>query len=264
MSATAWNAKLYNEKHAFVWEKGKDLLEQLAPRRGERILDLGCGTGHLTAEIASRGAEVVGVDRSAEMIAEARRQYPDLRFEVADALQLAFDEQFDAVFSNAVLHWIREPDRVIRGVARALRRNGRYVVEFGGRGNIAKLMAAVSRAWKAFGIEAAPEDFPWYYPSIGEYAALLENHGLEVCEARLFDRATRLEDGERGLEIWLNMFWQRAIDRVPGQRRDALLRAIEREARPELFRGAAWELDYRRLRIFARKAPSQTMSAGGH
>ena len=253
MTAPAWDAKLYDEKHAFVWEKARGLVELLAPRPSERILDLGCGTGHLTAEIASRGANVQGIDRSAEMIAEARRQHPDLKFEIADATELAFDEEFDAVFSNAVLHWIHEPENVIRGVAKALRPNGRFVAEFGGRGNIARLVAAVTRAWKAFGIEGRPGDYPWYYPGVSEYATLLEKHDLEVREAVLFERPTRLDDGERGLAVWLQMFWQNALGRVPGERQEELLREIERQARGELFREGVWELDYRRLRILARK-----------
>ena len=252
MTAPAWDARLYDEKHAFVWEKAKGLVELLAPKPGEHILDMGCGTGHLTAEIASR-ANVLGIDRSAEMIAEAKKQHPHLEFQIADATELAFNDQFDAVFSNAVLHWIHEPEKVVRGVTRALRLGGRFVVEFGGRGNIARFVAAVTRAWKVFGIEGRPGDYPWYYPSVGEYAALLEKHGLEVREAVLFDRPTRLDDGEMGLAAWLRMFWQHALDRMPHGRQEELLREIEKQARGELFRDGAWELDYRRLRILARK-----------
>ncbi len=195
MTSPAWDAKLYDEKHAFVWQRTKGLLELLAPKPGERILDLGCGTGHLTAEIASRGADVFGIDRSPEMIAAAKKQYPRLKFEVADARELAFGRQFDAVFSNAALHWILEPASVIREVAGALKPNGRFVAEFGGRGNIQHLIEAVARAWAAFGIESRPEDYPWYYPSVSEYSTILEAHGLEVREVMWFDRpsAWRME-----------------------------------------------------------------------
>ena len=117
----AWDAKLYDAKHDFVWKYGSDVVSLLDPKAGERILDLGCGTGHLTAQIAESGALVTGVDRSAEMVAAARSAYPNLKFEVADARNLNFREEFDAVFSNATLHWIHEPERVLQGVWKALR-----------------------------------------------------------------------------------------------------------------------------------------------
>ena len=253
MNVITWDAKLYDDKHAFVWEKAKGVLELLAPKAGERILDLGCGTGHLTAKIAARGAEVIGIDQSPEMISEARRQFPELKFEIADARQMHSERQFDAVFSNAVLHWIREPELVVRGVARALVPGGRFVAEFGGRACIRRLIDAVNRAYGKFGIDRGIEDNVWYYPSVAEYAALLEEEGLEVREAALFDRPTPLEDGEKGLESWLRMFAKFVLDRLPIGRQEEFLREIERQARPELFRNGNWELDYRRLRIAAWK-----------
>ena len=132
----AWNPNLYDAKHAFVWKYGADLISLLAPQAGERILDIGCGTGHLTAQIADSGATVVGTDRSAEMVNAARREYPHLQFEVADARDLRFRAEFDAVFSNATLHWIHEPERrdpecverpsAARTVRRGIRRQGEY------------------------------------------------------------------------------------------------------------------------------------------
>src|SRR5262249_56540999 len=129
--------------HSFVWKHGAALIEVLAPRPGERILDLGCGTGHLTAQIAEAGAEVIGIDSSPGMIAEARRLYPHVRFEVADARDFALDAGFDAAFSNAVLHWIKEPERAIACVRRALKPGGRFVAEFGGRGDVRAIVAAL-------------------------------------------------------------------------------------------------------------------------
>src|SRR5690348_2649956 len=125
-----WNAAQYDAKHAFVYEKAKGLVELLAPQAGERILDLGCGTGALTAEIAERGVEVLGVDQSEEMISQARRKFPALKFEVVDARELHFNAEFNAVFSNAVLHWIPQAEQVISGVAHALKSSGRFVAEF--------------------------------------------------------------------------------------------------------------------------------------
>ena len=253
MNMPSWDAKLYDRKHAFVWEKAKGVLEMLAPQPGERILDLGCGTGHLTAQIAARGVNVVGLDRSAEMIAEAKRNYPEISFEVADATGLCFDLEFDAVFSNAALHWIIEAEKVVQGVARALEPGGRFAAEFGGKGNIRLLMQVILSAAEEFGIAQGLDKLGWYYPSVAEYAGLLEKHGLEVREASLFERPTKLEDGDRGLEAWLRMFRQPVLERLPVERRAEFVGELEKRARPLLFKDGEWILDYRRLRILAYK-----------
>lgn len=234
-----WDAKLYDDKHSFVWEKGKGVVELLAPKPGERILDLGCGTGHLTAEIAASGVEVVGIDQSAEMIAQARQLYPNLQFKVCDAREIPFTGEFDAVFSNAALHWIPEAERVIQGVARALKPKGRFVAEMGGKGNIRRLVEAITCACGEVGIDRGAATEAWYYPNIGEYAGLLEKHGLEVRQAALFERPTRLENGDKGLEAWLRMFRRVILDRLPTGVQDAFLREVERRARPELFKDGA-------------------------
>jgi trans-aconitate methyltransferase len=249
-----WNAAQYDAKHAFVYEKAKGLVDLLAPKAGERILDLGCGTGVLTAEIASRGAEILGVDRSEEMISQARKKFPALRFELLDARELRFNAEFDAVFSNAVLHWIPEPEQVIAGVARALKLGGRFVTEFGGKGNIPKLIEGFHRAFSALRMREPEGMSPWYYPSVAEYAGLLERHGLEVREASLFDRPTVLEDGERGLENWIRMFRQTLIESMGEESGQRWIREVERQCRADLFHDGSWVLDYRRLRIAAWKA----------
>ena len=247
-----WNAGLYDDKHSFVWKMAAALLDLLEAKPGERILDLGCGTGHLTDKIAGTGATVVGVDRSPEMIQQAREVYPAIRFEVMDARELAFDEPFDAVFSNATLHWIKEPDRAITGIAKILRPGGRFVAEFGGKGNTNELLKAVERAWSKAGLPG-PAPKPWYYPGVAEYSTLLEKHGLEVTYAMLFDRPTPLEDGEHGLHNWLKMFGGAFTDSLPAEQREAALATLEREARPTLFHDGHWVMDYRRLRVVARK-----------
>jgi len=243
-----WNARLYDDKHSFVWKYGESLLALLDPQRGERIVDLGCGTGHLTARIAAAGADVVGLDSSAEMIDEARRLYPDIRFEVADARTFGADEPCDAVFSNAVLHWVKEPQAVAERVAAALKPGGRFVAELGGRGNTRRITAALGRQVQAFGVEGF--EFPWYYPSVGEYSRILEKRGLEVTFATLFDRPTPLE-GEHGLRKWLEMFAGSLLVRLAPEARDAFLAAVEDDLRPALYRDNTWLADYRRLRIVA-------------
>ena len=246
-----WDAAQYDAKVAFVYEKAKGLVELLAPRAGERILDLGCGTGALTAEIAGRGAQVLGVDQSEEMISHARKQFPALKFEVLDARELRFNTEFDAVFSNAVLHWIPEAEQVVSGVARGLKPGGRFVAEFGGKGNIQRLVEGFHRAFSALGMREPDGVSPWFYPSVGEYADLLERHGLEVREASLFDRPTMLEDGERGLENWIRVFRQTLIEKMGEANGQQWIQEVERQCRAELFHDGSWELDYRRLRIAA-------------
>ena len=196
-----WDPALYRDKHAFVWQYGQDLVGLLAPLPGERILDVGCGSGQLTAQIAAAGAEVTGIDSSPAMLAEASRNYPDLRFERVDASRMGYDGQFDAVFSNAALHWVRDAGAAASGMARALRPKGRLVVEFGGKGNVRQLLNAISQALAAFQLHI-PES-QWFYPGVGEYAAMLERHGLEVNYASLFDRPTALAGG---LADWIAMF----------------------------------------------------------
>jgi trans-aconitate methyltransferase len=249
-----WDATQYDAKHAFVYEKAKGLVELLAPKAGERILDLGCGTGALTEEIAGRGAQILGVDQSEEMIAQARKKFPALKFEALDARELRFNAEFNAVFSNAVLHWIPEAEQVVSGVARALKAGGRFVAEFGGKGNIQRLVKGFHRAFSALGMEEPDGVSPWFYPSVAEYPELLERHGLEVREASLFERPTVLEEGEHGLENWIRVFRQTFIEKMGNENAQQWIQEVERQCRIELFRNGNWELDYRRLRIAAWKA----------
>ena len=246
-----WDARLYDDAFAFIWERGSDLLELLAPRAGERIVDLGCGTGHLTQAIAVSGADVLGIDRSPEMIAQARRNYPDLRFAVGDARDLRLDEPVDAVFSNAVLHWISEPERVVAALSGALVPGGRLVLEMGGKGNVAAIVAALEAALEAHGFPARAQDNPWYFPSIGEYATILERHGLETRLAVLFDRPTPLDGGEDGLRRWLEMFAGSFLARVPSERRGEIAEDVAARLRPAMLRDGVWVADYRRLRVVA-------------
>ncbi len=249
-TSNTWDAKLYDDKHSFVWKFGADLIELLAPKSGERILDLGCGTGHLTKQIADRGAMVIGIDRSAEMIAKAKAEFPGNRFEITDATDFHFDEPFDAVFSNAVLHWVKPPEQAVTCISRALAKDGRFVAEFGGKGNVAEIEKAMAAASKDIGENLAPS--PWYYPSIVEYATLLENHGMEVTFATLFERPTPLDDVD-GIQQWVRMFGQMFLSTMTQARQDEFLERVAVHARPTLFRDGKWFADYRRLRIVARK-----------
>jgi trans-aconitate methyltransferase len=248
-----WSANLYDAKHAFVWKFGADLVPLLAPQSGEHILDIGCGTGHLAAQIADSGARVLGVDRSPEMVSAARRAYPNLQFEVADARDLNYRDEFDAVFSNATLHWIREPELVIQCVRNALRQGGRFVAEFGGKGNIRNMQSAFDQALMEMDGETQRKINPWYYPSVSEYAGLLEKNDLEVRFITLFDRPTKLADGEAGLRNWIAMFASDYYAKLTPETRELFLRRVEELLSPECFRDGHWWADYRRLRLVAAK-----------
>ena len=247
-----WNARLYDEKHSFVWKMAAGLLELLEAKSGERIVDVGCGTGHLTAQIAATGACVTGVDRSPEMIQQARAEHPAITFEVMDVRELSFPEKFDAVFSNATLHWITRPEPAVESIASTLKTGGRFVAELGGKGNVEGLMSALRQGWQCLGL-SEPFPSPWYFPSVAEYSSLLERHGLEVTYALLFDRPTPLEDGENGLRTWLNMFGGSVSERLPVGLWDKFMDESIRKARATLFRDGHWTLDYRRLRLIAHK-----------
>jgi trans-aconitate methyltransferase len=245
-ASNAWDAARYQDKHSFVWRYGANLLELLKAQPDERILDLGCGTGQLTAEIARAGAQVVGLDSSPDMLADARKNFPGLTFVLADAASFDFPQPFDAVFSNAVLHWVKDAGGAVSSIARALVPGGRFIAEFGGQGNIASVQAALRSVLGPM----ADEQSPWYYPSIGEYAPILERHGLEVQNASLFDRPTQL-DGENGLDQWLRMFTQTYLRQFSPKEADEIVHQLVEQLRPALYCDGVWSVDYRRLRIVA-------------
>jgi trans-aconitate methyltransferase len=244
-----WDSALYDDRHSFVWKKSEDLVGMLDPKPGERILDLGCGTGHLTDRLASSGANVIGLDSSPSMIAQARQNFPKLNFQLMDATSFRFDDPFDCIFSNAALHWMRDAPLVAESMARALKHGGRLVLEMGAKENIARIRAGIESVLSEAGFAAR---HPWYFPSLGEYSVLLEDEGFEIDFGQTFLRWNRLEHPERGLREWIEMFGSAYFEDVPADRRDALIRKIEERLRPQLWRDGAWWADYRRLRIKAR------------
>jgi trans-aconitate methyltransferase len=242
-----WDSDLYESDHGFVHEYGQDVIDLLDPLSDERILDLGCGTGHLTDEIGDR-AESVGVDVSAEMVAQARETYLDCSFVRADARILPFESVFDAVFSNAAFHWIDDQDAVCASIHTALRPGGRLVAEFGGNGNVETIVNALETELRAAGYAVRN---PWYFSSIGEHASLLESHGFEVTFVTLFDRPTELH-GTDGLRNWLSMFCESFFEPVPEEKQDSIIDAVEQRLKPDLYHDESWHADYRRIRILAR------------
>ena len=242
-----WDPERYRRNAAFVPALGLGVLDLLAVKAGERILDLGCGDGTLTAILAET-AEVVGVDASAEQIAAAKARGLDAR--MADGNRLTFDREFDAVFSNAALHWMRDPDAVIGGVWRALRPGGRFVAECGGAGNVAHVVGAALNALKRRGIDGRPA-IPWYFPSPDEYRAKLAARGFKVVSIVLFPRPTELP-GRLG--DWLDTFAESLLALVPESERQDFKDEVEETLRPVLFKDGIWSVDYMRLRFAAQKS----------
>lgn len=248
-SAQAWDPASYAKNARFVSDLGSVVLELLAPRPGERILDLGCGDGVLTQRIAALGCEVVGVDASAPQVEAARALGLDAR--VMNAEDLPFREEFDAVFSNAVLHWIRRPDAVIGCVHRALRSSGRFTAEFGGYGCVNKIRAALVQALDRRGLDGESRA-PWYFPTPEDYAARLERAGFRVNSIALIPRPTPLPGDIVG---WLETFARSFVAGFSLPERDEYLREVRAALEPQLVSpDGVWIADYVRLRFSASKA----------
>lgn len=251
-----WNTSLYDGNHAFVFQFGKDLLSLLKPQSGEHILDVGCGTAHLTHEIAQFGAQVVGMDASAEMVVEARKLYPEIPFFEADASNVTLNTlqqeiPFDAVFSNATLHWIPNAEGVVKSIHGVLKQGGRFIAEFGGKGNVAHIRSAAREALREITGKDIADRF--YFPSPAEYASLLEKHGFRVEALWHFDRPTPLE-GSDGAANWLRMFGGAVfVDVAADVREQATVRAQELLRSTSLYDNGVWTADYVRLRIVATK-----------
>jgi trans-aconitate methyltransferase len=242
-----WDPVRYASEAAFVATLGAPLLDALAPQPGERILDLGCGDGTLTARLQASGCTVVGVDSSAEQVAAARAR--GLEAHVVDAQALRYESEFDGVFSNAALHWMPRQDLVLAGVHRALRPGGRFVGELGARGNIAHIVEALEAELAALGIATLGLS-PWTFPGTDEFSALLQHSGFEVISIAAFERPTPFT---RDLADWLTLMAQTHLNAAPASARPALLDAVTRRLRPVLYRDGQWLLDYVRLRFSAVK-----------
>lgn len=261
----AWDVDLY-QKHSFVFEYGSSLVDLLNPQPGEIILDVGCGSGQLTGQIADRGAKAIGVDADPHMIERAKATYPEVEFFEADAAVLElpptrFDDNVggtsssnvlvDAIFSNAALHWVKKADAAVAAMSRVLKPGGRFVIEMGGKGNVERIFQASKDI-----LGQPDQENPWFFPSIAEYTALLEKHGIEVVSAQLFDRPTRLEEGDEGMANWLRMFGGILLKDVSPETKEDIIQKIVTKLREEensLFDGQQWTADYRRLRIIGRK-----------
>lgn len=246
--ATCWNPERYAKNACFVSALAEPLSELLNPRWGELLLDLGCGDGVLTEKIAGCGGTVYGIDASSAQLKAAKKK--GLQVLVMDGEQLCFKSVFDAVFSNAALHWMKQPEKVASGVWNCLKPGGRFVGEFGGHGNVDKIRSALHGALRSRSINPLTVD-PWYYPSLEEYSRLLANVGFTVDSIEIIPRPTQLPGD---ILDWLEIFAQPFTKSVPEAERGSFLEAIRTELEPELRQpDGTWFADYVRLRFKAVK-----------
>lgn len=253
MSSTTqhWNPAQYAKNARFVSDLGMPVVDLLSPQRGENILDLGCGDGALTTKLVEFGCAVVGVDSSSEMIAAARSL--GLNAHVMDGQALRFVHAFDAVFSNAALHWMKNPEHVIAGVWHALKPGGRFVGECGGYGNVASIISALESALCARGKRVTN---PWFFPRSEDYRRLLEAQGFEIKTLALIPRPTLLSGDIRG---WLETFAQPYMAGLPATQRQAVMSEVVEALRPVLCDTKGdWRADYVRLRFAALKPSTAT------
>jgi len=241
-----WSSDTYEENVRFVSDLGAGVMEWLNPKPGERILDLGCGDGVLTIKLIESGATVVGADASEDFIQAARKRGIDAR--LIDGHALTFDQEFDAVFSNAALHWMTQPEKVIAGVVRALKPGGRFVAEFGGFGNVAAFCAAIRAVGEAMGGDITVDE-PWFFPTEDQYSGMLEAAGFSVDRIVRFARPTPLPTGARG---WLEIMRAPFFDQFGEKREEALDKVIGAVEPSMRDHAGQWFADYVRLRFAAK------------
>lgn len=247
-----WDAREYSHAFSFVPQYGEEVLKLLDPGTAHTVVDLGCGNGRLTMRLAEMGMRVIGVDASEDMLAMARSCYPDLEFVQSDALDFTVKEPVDAFFSNAVFHWIDKDKQplLLKRINRALKVGGELVCEFGGKGCADQVHEALRLNFEKAGMKYF---IPFYFPSVGEYAVLLEEAGFKVIYALLFDRPTICSNGESGLREWIRMFDKIPFRAVDAKTENDILTGTEHTLKKRLFQNGSWWIDYVRIRLKAIK-----------
>ncbi|MCF6169011.1 class I SAM-dependent methyltransferase [Lutibacter sp.] len=252
-NTTTWNPELYNNKHSFVYNYGENLIELMNPKKEERILDLGCGSGQLTFKISEFVNEVIGLDKSPEMIADAKSKFKNIEFIVADASNFTFDKKFDTIFSNAVLHWVTNYEGAIKSMYKNLNDNGKIVLEFGGKGNVQKIINQLRISLEKRGYLKQSKLQLWYFPSIAEYTTKLESAGFRVLMGQHFDRPTELAKKNTGIKDWISMFANSFFENVTTKHIEEIKNEVQEKIKVACFINGKWVADYKRIRIVAIK-----------
>lgn len=243
-----WDSGLYDDKHGFVAEYGKGLLEFVPVDKSNKILDIGCGTGTLTHELAKQCQYVLGIDGSPQMIETATKQYPDLDFQVINALALPYKQEWDVIFSNAVFHWISDHDGLLGQISKSLKPSGLLICEFGAYGNIHLIEQGFSEVLEEKGYSYQSK---FNFPTVDAFSELLTKNNFSIQTIYDFDRPTPLQDGEHGLYNWTSQFFQGELSRFTEAEQEEILRSLEQKVRSQLWNGEHWSADYRRLRAIA-------------
>ena len=242
-----WNANRYNKHANFVSVLGLSVVELLKPQEGEHILDLGCGDGSLGVEIEKCGSKVIAVDLSEDMVSKAREKGLDAH--VMSATQLPYINEFDAVFSNAVLHWVKESEEAVKNIHKVLKTNGRLVAEFGGYGNVHHIVEAMK---EVFSIHTEYGDFdnPWFFPTVKEYTEILKSQGFEVKYIELIERPTPIDD----IANWLAIFTNGVTEYLTPEQKEQFRHEVREILKDKIYsEEEGWVADYVRLRVEAIK-----------
>lgn len=244
-----WNSENYTDNFQFVHKYGEGVADLITVPAGSFVLDLGCGNGAITQKLKEKGFRVLGIDASAPMLEKAKELHPDLDFRLDDACEFRLNEKVDAIFSNAVFHWIDNHDTLVQNISLNIKKGGQLVFEFGGKGCAETVHHALAKAFAHRGLKYVNR---FNFRSIGEFAPILEKYGFRVEYATLYDRPTE-QIGENGLENWINMFIGSAFEDVDSVTRDEIISQTVELCRPKLYINGKWYVDYVRIQMKAVK-----------
>ncbi|MCH5315083.1 MAG: class I SAM-dependent methyltransferase [Eubacterium sp.] len=244
-----WDSNNYTNNFQFVHKYGEGVLELLTVPKGSYVIDIGCGNGALTEKLAEKGYRTLAIDSSTQMLEKAKELHPELDFRLDDACEFRLTEKADAIFSNAVFHWIDDHDKLVKNISENLKSGGEFVFEFGGKGCAENVHKAMEQAFSSFGLKYKNN---FNFRSIGEFAPLLEKHGFSVKYAVLYDRPTE-QAGENGLENWINMFLGSAFSSIDNNMKAEIIKKVVEICMPKLYTDEKWFVDYVRLQMKAIK-----------
>lgn len=249
MNKKKWEAEKYHKGFSFVYEYGSDVIDLIEIKKGDSVLDIGCGSGVLTNKIRQMGANVIGIDSSKDMLLTAKKNYPHIDFQNIDATEINFKNKFDIVFSNAVFHWIKDQNKLINCISNSLKKGGHLICEFGGMGCGERVHNELKNSFEKRGHKYI---MPFYFPTIGQYTPILEKYCLKTEFALLFDRPTYME-GDNGLADWINMFVTQPFEKIDINEKDEIIKETSENLYPILHKDDGWYIDYVRIRLKAVK-----------